>query len=96
MTALAQGSRVSTCVVESTGALTGHTQRLVGYLARRSRAKGSRDGTRYGSTRMSATSFYVHHAQRLSVRGALGDVRGIHESIRALKQRVASSHAEAA
>ena len=42
---------------------------------------------------MSAKSYYVHHTQRLSKAAACGNVMGIHDSIRAAKQRMAADGA---
>ena len=64
------------------------TLRSIGHLAKRARGKNARDGTKYGRSRTSARSFYVHHTQRLSMAAACGDiVHGIFESLRGLKQR---------
>ena len=35
--------------------------------ARRAQGKYARDGTKYGKSRASATNFYTHHAQRISM-----------------------------
>ena len=50
--------------------------------------KHARDDTRYGRNRMSATSYYVHHTQRLSRAAAWGDVNGIHESVKSARQHL--------
>ena len=34
----------------------------------------------------SATHFYTHHVQRLSMAAAIGDVKAIHENLTGLKQ----------
>ena len=52
----------------------------MGYLATRTRGASARDGTNYGSSKMSAKSYYVHHTQRLSKAAACGNVMGIHDS----------------
>eukprot|EP00966_Prymnesium_polylepis_P003486 80018-Prymnesium_polylepis.2 len=51
--------------------------------------------TKYGRSRMSATSFFVHHTQRLSLAAACGGVRSIHESVRGVKQHLAAGSAPA-
>ena len=79
--ALSQGARVAPLIVETTGAISPRSLRFVSYLTRRARGKHARDDTRYGRNRMSATSYYVHHTQRLSRAAAWGDVNGIHESV---------------
>ena len=48
---------------------------------------------KYGRSRSSATSFFVHHTQRLSKAAACGDIDGIHDSVRGLKQRMAAGSA---
>ena len=89
--ALSQGARVTPFVVEATsGAITPRALAFVGYLATRTRGALARDGTNYGSSKMSAKSYYVHHTQRLSKAAACGNVMGIHDSIRAAKQRMAA------
>ena len=82
--------------MEVTGALTPRSVGLVVHRSRRARGKSARDGTKYGDSRMSTKSFYVHHTQRISMAAACGDVRGIFESLRAAKQhRAAGSPAGA-
>ena len=89
--ALSQGARVTPFVVEATsGAITPRALAFVSYLATRTRGASARDGTNYGSSKMSAKSYYVHHTQRLSKAAACGNVMGIHDSIRAAKQRMAA------
>ena len=48
----------------------------------RARGKGARDSTRYGRSRTSARSYFVHHTQRLSLAAVLQDARAITRSIR--------------
>ena len=62
----------------------------VAHLAHRAKGKHARDGTVYGRSRTSARSFFAHHTQRISMAAAYGDVKGIHESVRGLKQRAAA------
>ena len=85
---LQQGARVNTMIVESTGALTPRSVAFVGKMARRTRGKRARDGTKYGGVRVSARAFFTHHTQRISMAAACGDVHGIHRNIRALRQRL--------
>ena len=75
-------------IVESTGAILPRPLAFIAYLARRARGKTARDGTRYGRVRNSATSFFTHHVQRISMAAARGDVNGIVYSLRGLRQRV--------
>ena len=84
--ALSQGARVSPFIVETTGAISPLSLPVVSRLSRRARGKNARDGTKYGRSRRSTKSYFVHHTQRLSMTAACEDVRGIFKSITALKQ----------
>ena len=86
--ALALGARVTPLIVETTGAIEAHSLKFIAHLSKRARGKRARDGTRYGRVRMSTRSFYVHHTQRISMAAVLGDVVGVHESLRGMKQRM--------
>ena len=44
-------------------------------LAERARAKGGTDRTKYGSSRASTRSFYVHHMQQVSKAAVVHDAR---------------------
>ena len=88
--ALTKHARVTPLIVETTGAISDRSLRLVAHLAHRAKGKHARDGTVYGRSRTSARSFFVHHTQRISMAAAYGDVKGIHESVRGLKQRAAA------
>ena len=85
--ALSQGARVTPVIVETSGAISPRSLKAIGHLAKRARGKHARDGTKYGRSRTSARSFYVHHTQRLSMAAACGDVHGIFDSLRGRKQR---------
>ena len=91
--AVSKGARVVPLIIETTGSISPHSLKYISYLARRSRGKQARDGTKYGRSRASATSFFVHHTQRLSKAAACGDIDGIHDSVRGLKQRMAAGSA---
>ena len=85
-------------IIESTGAINARSLKSIGHLAKRARGKNARDGTLYGRSRTSARSFYLHHTQRLSKAAACGDMNGIFEKIRGLKQHAVargSGNAEA-
>ena len=96
--ALSQGARVTPVIVETSGAISPRSLKAIGHLAKRARGKHARDGTKYGRSRTSARSFYVHHTQRLSMAAACGDVHGIFDSLRGRKQRAVARgpNAEAA
>ena len=70
----------------TTGAVSFDALKYVAYLSRRARGRNSRDSTVYGRSATSATHFYTHHVQRLSMAAAIGDVKAIHESLTGLKQ----------
>ena len=71
--ALSKGSRVIPAVVETMGGVVPHFRAYLRYLARRARRAHALDGTVYGTSRTSATSFYVHHVQRIALAAQLGD-----------------------
>ena len=74
-------TRVNLMLVETSGAIAPRSLQVVGYHARRARGKRGRDETRYGKSRASATSYFAHHAQRISMAASIGDVKGIHKRI---------------
>ena len=51
------------------------------------RAKGGTDRTKYGSSRASTRSFYVHHMQQVSKAAVVYDARATRVQIGCLKQR---------
>ena len=53
----------------------------------RAKGKASKDGTRYGSSRTSTTSFFVHHTQRISVAVQQWDAAAILRSVAAKKRK---------
>ena len=90
---MADGATVKVCLVETTGAISPHTLRYVGHLAWRARGKGAHDGTKYGTLKTSARSFFRHHTQRLAKRAACGDVASIHDRVRSVRQCEAAARA---
>ena len=54
-----------------------------------------RDSTRYGLSRTSAKSYFVHHVQQVACAAVLGNARSILKSIRARKQRLLADGAPA-
>ena len=67
-------------LVEIFGGISPQAVAHIGHLAMR--AKGGRDTTRYGHSRTSARSYFVHHTQRISLAAVLQDARAIRRSIR--------------
>ena len=98
--------RVVPMIVEAQGGLTPHAQAQVGYLSRRTRGKGARDSTKYGRSRTSTRSFFVHHTQRMALAAKQFNVKAILKSLAGYKHQVvagsagdgprAGSHADAA
>ena len=76
------------CVCEDycMGGVVPHFRAYLRYLARRARRAHALDGTVYGTSRTSATSFYMHHVQRIALAAQLGDARGIRRAVRERKQ----------
>ena len=68
----------------------------ISYLARRTRGKSARDSTRYGRSRTSARSFFVHHTQMLSLAAKQFDSKAIRRSICGRKQELIGRAAAAA
>ena len=60
---------------------------IIRRLARRATAKGARDRTINGETRISTRSFYTHHAQRIVKNVVYYDALNIIEQIGCLKQQ---------
>ena len=79
-------TRVNLMLVETSGAIAPRSLHVVGFHARRARGKHGRDDTRYGKSRASATNYYTHHAQRISMAAAIGEAAGIHRAIMIKKQ----------
>ena len=68
----------------------------IGWLARRAKGKHARDSTKYGLSRASTKSFYLHHTQRLSLAAVLGDAKGIRRKLNGEKaKRIAGGDARA-
>ena len=56
--AVSKGARVVPLIIETTGSISPHSLKYISYLARRSRGKQARDGTKYGRSRARAP----HHS----------------------------------
>ena len=96
ITKLAEEGRFDYLVVESTGAISPRTLKSIGHLAKRARGKRTRDGTKYGRSRMSSRSYYVHHTQRLSMAAACSSPnrRPGHEAARCCAASAPGAHLE--
>ena len=75
-------------MVETTGGIAPHALAHVGHLAMRAKGKSarSRDGTKYGRSRTSTRSFFVHHTQRIATAAQMFDARGIRKALALRKQ----------
>ena len=74
-------------IVEAYGGIAPHSRAALRRLARRASAKGARDRTVYGTTRISTRSFYTHHAQRIVKAVVHYDALNIIEQAGCLQQR---------
>ena len=74
-------SRVIPMIVETLGPIAPHSLSYVSHLARRATGKGARDSTKYGTSRTSTRSFFVHHAQRISVAACIGSVKALRKTL---------------
>ena len=78
--------RVVLLLVEATGGISPTARAHISKLARRSEGKGATDRTKYGGTRISTNSFYVHHCQMIAKAAVMWDARAIRKKITCLKQ----------
>ena len=83
-------------LVEATGGIAPAARAHISKLARRSEGKGAADRTKYGGTRISTKSFYIHHCQMLAKAAVMWDAKAIRKRITCLKQETcAAAHAAA-
>ena len=88
--------RVVLLLVEATGGIAPAARAHISKLARRSEGKGAADRTKYGGTRISTKSFYIHHCQMLAKAAVMWDAKAIRKKITCLKQETcAAAHAAA-
>ena len=80
--------RVIMLLVEATGGISPAACAHISMLARRSRGRGATDRTRYGGTRISTKSFYVHHSQMLAKAAVVYNAKAMRKKITCLKQSV--------
>ena len=85
--------RVIPMIIEVFGGITSHALAHIGHLARRAKGKQSRDATKYGRSRTSTKSFFVHHTQRMSLAAQLHDAIAIRREIGCRKQLLMSRNA---
>ena len=90
-------SRVVPLIVETFGGIPPSARAHIGWLARRTKGRHGRDYTRYGTSRASTNSFYLHHTQRISLAAMLGDAKGMRRKLNGmLAERYAGARATAA
>ena len=75
--ALSKQHPVTLAITETSGAITDSLASFLHILARTARAKGATDNTRYGLSRASTTSFYVHHLSEISTAVQVADANTI-------------------
>ena len=85
-------------IIEVFGGITPHALAHIGHLSRRAKGKSARDSTKYGASRTSTKSFFVHHTQRIAFAAQLYDAMAIRKEIGSRKQRLlaASRYADGA
>ena len=62
-------------------------------LEGRAKGAGAPDRTKYGGTRISTKSFYVHHSQMLAKAAVVENAKAMRKKITCLKQSVCTSSA---
>ena len=84
--ALPAASTIGSRPLTRFGGITPHS---IAYIAKLAvRAKAGKDKTRYGVSRTSTTSFFIHHVQRISLAAIVGDAWQIRRSITEMKMKV--------
>ena len=78
-------------LVEALGGISPPARAHIAKLARRSEGRGATDRTKYGGTRLSTKSFYVHHSQMLSKAAVVFDAKAILKRVTCLKQEVCTA-----
>ena len=87
--------RVVLFLVEALGGICGRARRQCYALAERASGAGATDRTKYGKTRASPSSFYVHHTQQISKAAVMFDAAAIRKAIVSERQKLCMA-AEAA
>ena len=86
-------NRVVPMIIEAQGGITPHTRAAIGHLSRRAKGKGARDSTKYGRSRTSTKSFFVHHSQRLALAAKQYHARAVLKALTGFKHEVVASPA---
>ena len=83
--------RVVMLLIETLGGIAPPARAHIAKLARRSEGRGATDRTKYGGTRISTKSFYVHHSQMMVKAAVMHDAKAILKQVTCLKQRACAS-----
>ena len=86
-------NRVAPMIIEVQGGITPHALATIGYLSRRTKGKGARDSTKYGKSRTSTKSFFVHHCQQMSLAATQFNAKGMLKSLTGYKHQAITSAA---
>ena len=89
-------TRVCAMLVENLGGISKGGRAQLWALSERTKGRGAVDRTKYGSTRASPQSYYVHHAQQISKAAVMYDAMAIRRQIIGLRQRLVTAAAHAA
>jgi hypothetical protein len=85
-------TRVCAMIVETYGGIARRGRRQAGALAERAKGRSATDRTRYGTTRASTRSYYVHHTQQIAKAAVMYDAQAIRKQIICERQRLLTSH----
>ena len=79
-------------IVEAYGGIGRRGRRQCAALAERAKGKSATDRTRYGTTRASTRSYYVHHTQQIVKAAVMYDAQAIRKQVLCERQRLLTSH----
>ena len=86
-------AKIVPMIVEATGGVAPHSRSQVKRYTGRAKGAGAIDRTKYGETRASTKSYYVHHMQRISKAAVYFDARAIRKRVVAAKQKASAAYA---
>ena len=85
--------RVILILVEALGGITPRARSAIYALAERVQGKSAIDRTKYGRTRASPRSFFVHHTQQLTTAAVIWDAKAIRKAITHERQKLMGAQA---
>ena len=85
--------RVILFLVEATGGITPRARAAIYDLASRVDGVGGIDRTKYGCTRASPRSFFVHHTQQLTKAAVMNDAAAIRKAVTQERQKLMGAQA---